>query len=225
MKQLRSVRPSEIQHCKQVTASVNNTLLSKLVFCDICCVDDRKLQKMTLSSRPCVCLSTCQQHWNRWTDFHVSSVLVQFVRDVRTPDMNTGHIMCATGAKLAECVWGREMFGAKVAGATATHFEFSAFLRKFPLRMKETSPYLQTTLVCLLHRPSLNGIRVGRDSSVGVATRYGLDGPGIESQLGPDFPHTSIPTVGLTKTPAQWMSGLSPGGKADGAWLSLPTLI
>jgi len=35
--------------------------------------------------------------------------------------------------------------------------------------------------VCLLHRSSLNGLRVGRDSSVGVATSYG---PGIESSEG-----------------------------------------
>ena len=27
-------------------------------------------------------------------------------------------------------------------------------------------------------------IHVGRDSSVGIATRYGLDGPGIESRWG-----------------------------------------
>ena len=31
----------------------------------------------------------------------------------------------------------------------------------------------------------------GRDSSVGIATRYGLDGPGIESRWGRDFPHPS----------------------------------
>ena len=30
---------------------------------------------------------------------------------------------------------------------------------------------------------------MGRDSSVGIATRYGLDGPGIESRWGRDFPH------------------------------------
>ena len=29
----------------------------------------------------------------------------------------------------------------------------------------------------------------GRDSSVGIATRYGLNGPGIESRWGRDFPH------------------------------------
>jgi len=32
---------------------------------------------------------------------------------------------------------------------------------------------------------------MGRDSSVGVATRYGLDGPGIEARFGRDFPHPS----------------------------------
>jgi len=115
--------------------------------------------------------------------------------------------MCATGAKLAECVWGREMFEAKVAGATATHFEFSTFLHKFffggggggcSVFLYEWKKQA-LSFVCLLHRPSLDGIRVGRDSSVDVATSYGLDGPGIESQWGPDFQHTSIPTVGLTK--------------------------
>jgi len=36
-------------------------------------------------------------------------------------------------------------------------------------------------------------INVGRESSVGVATGYGLDVPGIESQCGRDFPHLSRP--------------------------------
>jgi hypothetical protein len=31
------------------------------------------------------------------------------------------------------------------------------------------------------------GIRVGRDSSVGIATRHGLDGAGIESRWGAKF--------------------------------------
>jgi hypothetical protein len=39
---------------------------------------------------------------------------------------------------------------------------------------------------------------VGRDSSVVIATRYGLDGPGIESRWGRDFPHLSRPTLGPT---------------------------
>ena len=30
-------------------------------------------------------------------------------------------------------------------------------------------------------------MNVGRDSSVGIGTRYGMDGPGIESRWGRDF--------------------------------------
>ena len=37
--------------------------------------------------------------------------------------------------------------------------------------------------------------RVDRDSSVGIATRHGLDGPGIESRWGKDFPHQSRPVL------------------------------
>jgi len=35
-----------------------------------------------------------------------------------------------------------------------------------------------------------------RDSSVGIATRYGLDGPGIGSRWGRDFPHSSRTALG-----------------------------
>ena len=38
----------------------------------------------------------------------------------------------------------------------------------------------------------------GRDSSVGIATGYGLDGPGIESRWGRDFLHLSRPALGPT---------------------------
>jgi hypothetical protein len=41
----------------------------------------------------------------------------------------------------------------------------------------------------------------GRDSSISIATRYGLDGPGIESRFGRDFPHPSRPVLGLTQPP------------------------
>jgi hypothetical protein len=52
-------------------------------------------------------------------------------------------------------------------------------------------------------------VYVGRDSSVGIATRYGLDGPGIESRWGRDFPHSSRPTLGPAQTLIQWVPGLS----------------
>ena len=59
-------------------------------------------------------------------------------------------------------------------------------------------------------------INSGRDSSVGIATRYGMDGPGIKSRRGRDFPHPSIPTLGPTQPPVQWVPGLSPGVKRPG---------
>jgi hypothetical protein len=60
---------------------------------------------------------------------------------------------------------------------------------------------------------------VGRDSSVGIVTRYGLDGSGIESTWGRAFPHPSRPSLGPTQPPIPWVPGLSTGGKAAGGWL------
>ena len=59
---------------------------------------------------------------------------------------------------------------------------------------------------------------VDRDSSVGIATRYGLDGPGIESRWGRDFLHPSrlalfCCTMGIGLFP--WVK--RPGSGADPA--------
>jgi hypothetical protein len=58
---------------------------------------------------------------------------------------------------------------------------------------------------------------VGRDSVVGIATRNGLDGPGIETRRERDFSHPSRPALKPTQPPVQWVPGLFPGGKAVGA--------
>jgi hypothetical protein len=55
------------------------------------------------------------------------------------------------------------------------------------------------------------GIKVGQSSSVGIVTRYRLDGPGIESWWGQDFPHPSRPALEPTQPPIQWVPGLSQG--------------
>jgi hypothetical protein len=50
-----------------------------------------------------------------------------------------------------------------------------------------------------------------RDSSVGIATGYGLDGPGIKPRWGQDFSNTSRPALGPTQPPTQWVPGFSRG--------------
>ena len=63
-----------------------------------------------------------------------------------------------------------------------------------------------------------------RDSSVGIETCYGLEGRGIKSRWGRDFPHPSRPTLGPTQPPIQWVLGLS-RGKVARAWRWQPTPI
>jgi hypothetical protein len=59
---------------------------------------------------------------------------------------------------------------------------------------------------------------VSRDSSVGIATPYGLDGRWIQTRRGRGFRHPSGPAQVPTQPPVQWVSDLFPGGKEAGAW-------
>jgi hypothetical protein len=76
-----------------------------------------------------------------------------------------------------------------------------------------------TVLICVRKVPGYN---VGRDSSVGIATRYGLGGPRIESRWGRNFPNSSKQALGPIQPPVIWVPGL-PRGKAVGVWRWPPT--
>ena len=52
---------------------------------------------------------------------------------------------------------------------------------------------------------------MGRDSAVGIVTRYGLDDPGIESPWGRDISRPSGPALGPIQPPVQWVLCLSRG--------------
>ena len=65
-------------------------------------------------------------------------------------------------------------------------------------------------------------IYVCRNTSVGIANRSGLDGPGMQSRCGRDVPHQCRPSLGPTQPPVQGQWVIL-GGNAAGAWRRPPT--
>ena len=61
-------------------------------------------------------------------------------------------------------------------------------------------------------------VRQVRYSVVGIESRYGFDGPGIESRWERGFPHPCRPALGPTQPVVQWVPALFPRGKAAVAW-------
>ena len=54
----------------------------------------------------------------------------------------------------------------------------------------------------------------GPGSVDGIATGYGLDGPGIETRCGREFPHLSRPALGPAQPPVTMGNGSFPGVKS-----------
>jgi hypothetical protein len=61
-------------------------------------------------------------------------------------------------------------------------------------------------------------IFVDQNSVVGIVTRYGLEGPGIQFRWGRNFPYPSRPALRFCQPPVKWVSDVIALGKAAGVW-------
>ena len=68
-------------------------------------------------------------------------------------------------------------------------------------------------------------LRLGRDSSVGIATLYWLDGMGIESRWGQDFLYPSSPGLEPTQLLVQRVTSLFPGVKRRARGVNYPSQL
>jgi hypothetical protein len=64
-----------------------------------------------------------------------------------------------------------------------------------------------------------------RNILVGIATRYGLEGPGIEFRWGQGLPRPSRLVLEYTNPLVKLVADPFSEGKAAGAWFWLPTPI
>ena len=98
---------------------------------------------------------------------------------------------------------------------------FQHFSERLPVTLEA---HFQSRLLCLtiLKHQSMDAVQTDNklkgdtplsDSSVGIATRYGMDGPGIEFRWVRNFPKPSRPALGPTQTPIQRVPAHSSGVK------------
>ena len=73
--------------------------------------------------------------------------------------------------------------------------------------------YFSFPPLCATRQYAIHIHFVGMDSSVGIETRYGFDGPGIDSRWRRDYSYPSRPALSPTLPPVQWVLGFVPGSK------------
>jgi hypothetical protein len=107
-------------------------------------------------------------------------------------------------------------------GPSLTSIDFDIPVLTRGIRTRKSALHLSATknfFLSLIHMyVSMYHEQRSRDSSVGIATPYGLDGTMIKSWRGKDFPHPSISAMGPTQPPIKWILGIFPGSKAVKAW-------
>jgi len=109
--------------------------------------------------------------------------------------------------------------GSDFCSATGISGRVFLWLSSAPLsKHRDVSSYLKVghNILCL------HPFQLGRASVVGVATRYGLDGPEMESRWGWDIAHPFRTALRSTQLPVKLVPDLFPGSKAAGAWLWPP---
>jgi len=129
------------------------------------------------------------------------------------------HLRRASGSWLSmqQSLYRNIITGSSRVHATGKILEFHFNLQYMCFRMTLVSwnvreesykvPFSVVHVVCRRNYHRLGG----RDCVVSIATRYCLDGPGIEYRRGRDFSHPSRPALGPTQPPIQWVPGLSRG--------------
>ena len=95
----------------------------------------------------------------------------------------------------------RSMFSEAYGGCYEKVGWTVAWLLCWPMKLTFVCNIVQgdSTVASTVITASIVKLLVGRDSSIGIATRYGLDGPGIIFRWGRDFPHPSRTTLAPTQ--------------------------
>jgi hypothetical protein len=121
--------------------------------------------------------------------------------------------------------WTRVMYMSKFRDlgiATSIPVKFLTFGDSNMAAVRNCRLQVRINTAAIQHR-SLNwNYKVGRESLVGIATRCGLGGPGIESRWSWDSQLPSRPVLALNQPTVTWVTGFFPWGNVVAAWPQPP---